>query len=456
MASDNFLIRYGKFSGPSYSGGVVLGSGQNITVTQTAVPAVNFIDSLAKQHDVNYQYFEKVFAGNPAALNRAQWEADKAAVMSALQFTPTNWIERGYHELFINEFIAKAQSSLAGYGSDPTIVTEAKALQLQVSAIDPSVRQLGTMQALFGANANMRFALLDVITSDLSSQEIMFFNGHLKSLSDVVMPNTSPEGGLPIDSNDFTHRPINPTSDGYGNLVATVRIGDNLVAMTLNKDTHDFTKVVSTLSGELLRSEAYVATDVDTVAYSRSLGYRAYNYTEKDATGTPVRSLFVEQPPLSSRLLLDGDADRLAAVNAGVNAQGKYDNANTTIPTFVAIGFVPPNTPQITPQVSGTSLLANDTLGGFAGSNLSVSRVSNFNHGTSYLDANGFVHFNPSANYSGTDAGFDYGVRAVNGQISTATVQKCYRKRSSPRPFLRAAAIKFFQKSSKQAFEGIG
>jgi hypothetical protein len=31
MPSDKFLIRYGKFSGPSYSGGVVLANGQNIT-----------------------------------------------------------------------------------------------------------------------------------------------------------------------------------------------------------------------------------------------------------------------------------------------------------------------------------------------------------------------------------------------------------------------------------------
>jgi hypothetical protein len=85
MSSNNFLIRYGKFSGPSYSGGVVLARGQNITATQTAVPAVNFIDSLAKQHDVNYQYFETTFAGNPTLLNRALWEADKAAVMSALR-----------------------------------------------------------------------------------------------------------------------------------------------------------------------------------------------------------------------------------------------------------------------------------------------------------------------------------------------------------------------------------
>lgn len=35
----NFIIFYGKFSGPSYSGGVVLKSGQLITNTQTPLAA---------------------------------------------------------------------------------------------------------------------------------------------------------------------------------------------------------------------------------------------------------------------------------------------------------------------------------------------------------------------------------------------------------------------------------
>lgn len=67
--------------------------------------------------------------------------------------------------------------------------------------------------------------------------------------------------------------------------------------------------------------------------------------------------------------------------------------------------------------ISGADLLANDTVGGLTGGNLSITSVSNFRHGTGFLDANGFVHFNPEADYAGVAAGFDYSVQASNGQV---------------------------------------
>lgn len=72
--------------------------------------------------------------------------------------------------------------------------------------------------------------------------------------------------------------------------------------------------------------------------------------------------------------------------------------------------------------ISGADLLANDTLGGFTGRDLSITGLTNFRYGTGFIDANGFIHFNPEANYAGTDAGFDYTVQAVNGQTGTAGV----------------------------------
>lgn len=64
--------------------------------------------------------------------------------------------------------------------------------------------------------------------------------------------------------------------------------------------------------------------------------------------------------------------------------------------------------------VSTTDLTANDLLGGFAGSNLSMTGVADFTHGTGWLDGNGFVHFTPEANYAGDGVGFDYTVLAGN------------------------------------------
>ncbi|MBV1786782.1 cadherin-like domain-containing protein [Marinobacterium sp. D7] len=72
--------------------------------------------------------------------------------------------------------------------------------------------------------------------------------------------------------------------------------------------------------------------------------------------------------------------------------------------------------------VSTADLLANDTLGGVLGRDLNITGLTNFRHGTGFIDTNGFVHFTPKTDYSGDDAGFDYVVSAENGQEGTATV----------------------------------
>ncbi|TAN72687.1 MAG: hypothetical protein EPN14_10330 [Gallionella sp.] len=71
--------------------------------------------------------------------------------------------------------------------------------------------------------------------------------------------------------------------------------------------------------------------------------------------------------------------------------------------------------------ISGADLLANDTLEGFAGQSISLTGVSNFTHGTGFLDGNGFVHYTPGANYFGA-ASFDYQISVPTGQTATATV----------------------------------
>jgi hypothetical protein len=51
--------------------------------------------------------------------------------------------------------------------------------------------------------------------------------------------------------------------------------------------------------------------------------------------------------------------------------------------------------------ISAADLLANDTLAGLSGNNLSITGVSGFTHGSGFLDGNGFVHYTPDANYFG-------------------------------------------------------
>lgn len=72
--------------------------------------------------------------------------------------------------------------------------------------------------------------------------------------------------------------------------------------------------------------------------------------------------------------------------------------------------------------INGSDLLVNDTLGGFGGRELALTGLTNFRHGSGWIDANGFVHFQPEVNYVGEDAGFDYVAQAGNGQTGSGSV----------------------------------
>ena len=163
------------------------------------------------------------------------------------------------------------------------------------------------------------------------------------------------------------------------------------------------------------------ATETHTLS---SLGITELNY----AMGTFTQN-GIQKQLASPGLQADKDGSKVTVVPEGILVQASADGHLSLLVTRVddrtalqanrdgITGFE-----DIEAIVSGADLLVNDTLGGFAGRNLRVTGVGNFRHGTGFMDGNGFVHFSPTANYSGTEAGFDYGVRAVNGQLGTATV----------------------------------
>jgi Ca2+-binding RTX toxin-like protein len=77
--------------------------------------------------------------------------------------------------------------------------------------------------------------------------------------------------------------------------------------------------------------------------------------------------------------------------------------------------------------VSSADLFANDTYTSNTGvvtpaTNLRLSAIDNFNHGTAFIDNNNFIHFTPDANYSGSDAGFDYHTLSPSGLLGTGHV----------------------------------
>jgi hypothetical protein len=64
--------------------------------------------------------------------------------------------------------------------------------------------------------------------------------------------------------------------------------------------------------------------------------------------------------------------------------------------------------------VSSADLLANDTLGGFLGRDLSIPAVMNPRHGTVFLGVNGFVHFTPEAKCLPRTSGHRFKRHAAN------------------------------------------
>ena len=127
---------------------------------------------------------------------------------------------------------------------------------------------------------------------------------------------------------------------------------------------------------------------------------------EADKDGTRINvvpeGILVQSSASDQISLLVTRIDDLTAVEANRDGVTSFEDVETII--------------------GGADLLANDTLGGFTGRDLSITGLTNFRHGTGFIDVNGFVHFNPEANYAGTDAGFDYSVLAENGQTGTGGV----------------------------------
>lgn len=155
-----------------------------------------------------------------------------------------------------------------------------------------------------------------------------------------------------------------------------------------------------------------------------ALGITELNYS----MGTFTRNGQVKQLA-SPDLDADKDGTRINVVPEGILVQSSANNQISLLVTRIDdLTAVEANRDGVTSFedvetiIGSADLLANDTLGGFTGRDLSITGLSNFRHGTGFIDANGFIHFNPEANYAGAGAGFDYTVQAVNGQTGTVGV----------------------------------
>ena len=152
-------------------------------------------------------------------------------------------------------------------------------------------------------------------------------------------------------------------------------------------------------------------------------GITALNYT----LGTFVKNgvtLQMSSPDLTAATT----GEQVSVVPQGILAQSSGGQTSLLVTRVDDLTQVQANEDHVTGIenteliVNSTDLLANDTFGGFSGKDLTMTGVLNAKNGTVYVDANGFVHFQPQAGFYGDGASFDYSVAGPNGQTGTATV----------------------------------
>lgn len=155
-----------------------------------------------------------------------------------------------------------------------------------------------------------------------------------------------------------------------------------------------------------------------------ALGITEFNYAMSTFTQNGQKKQLA-----SPDLEADKDGTRVSVVPEGILVQRSEDGRLSLLVTRIddktaveanrdgATGYE-----DVEIIINPADLLANDTLGGILGRELTITGLTNFRHGTGFIDANGFIHFLPEANYAGADAGFDYIARAANGQEGVASV----------------------------------
>ncbi len=154
------------------------------------------------------------------------------------------------------------------------------------------------------------------------------------------------------------------------------------------------------------------------------VGITELNY----AMGTFQQSGQVKQLA-SPDMEADKEGTRVSVVPEGIIIENSGDNQLSLLVTRIDDKTaVEPNRDGVTGYedieliINPADLLANDTLGGFTGRDLTIIAVTNFLHGSGYLDDNGFIRFSPEPDYAGEGAAFDYIARADNGEEGTTTV----------------------------------
>jgi YD repeat-containing protein len=307
-----FVPRFGSYAGPDYAARRTLGPSDQLTMQDWLVKPINFLDSVTRDHDINYTYIDRVFAGRPAAeIARAQWEADKEMFVNVMAVTPApgDFITVAYRNALIDGFIFKARSQI-GYGLDAEVrefwSTVISKIAPNVPLPDPGVRNL-----LYSGNKYVALGMQDLTTCGLSMQMQLLFNQHITDPANLQPRSTAIRGsdGGPPDPIDYKNTLIIPDRTLLSSSTTEANryiytwsgnVGGNAVTISYNEQTRQYLRETYSSTGLIER--------VSGIPVNPSLAPGMYGQFDQNIT----TSKFDKNGQLQSAVstVLRGEADR--------------------------------------------------------------------------------------------------------------------------------------------------
>ena len=361
------LLRYGNYAGPGYAGGMGaetliehprINNGKPIAageLVQTPdglasfmqlalqTPPNGYIDSVTRQHDVEYtvaeirfmqavqsrfggrlphqltgqDQLERAYKQLQALCDAEYWQADQRMLRAIADYHPTDFADATYRALMLNAFYTKAESSIFGYGLGRQVDDFYDSLKQRdadicVPGLFDSLGTLGSASALARAD------LEALVTLPITPQERQFFNQHLHSGHYIDASTQDDQGNLlSAETMDYSNRIVVPSQVDATTFTAQVWMGDKQLSMRLDKTDPQQSVFVCVTAhrGEVLSMQTL--TPVDDRARQAVPGVRAYREVITDGNGQIVQTRIIPRPEVPA-LATEPDVQRkIAAVVSG-------------------------------------------------------------------------------------------------------------------------------------------